>query len=57
MKDRLERIWKEVVMDRPRYYPGIFLEGLSHETSGRTADVQGEIRTWHLSNMNVEPYG
>jgi hypothetical protein len=26
--DKLERIWKEVVIAYLRYYPGIFLEGL-----------------------------
>jgi hypothetical protein len=47
MKNELERIWKEVVVARTRYYyPGICLEGLRKTTKPvRKAGVPGEIRT------------
>jgi hypothetical protein len=41
MPDELKRIWKEVIMDYSRYYPGICLEGLrkTTKTSVRPAGV------------------
>ncbi|PNF31555.1 hypothetical protein B7P43_G00786 [Cryptotermes secundus] len=52
MNDNLEVIWKEVVVAKSRYYPGIVLEGLlktmKKKNSVRTADVTVEIRNEHL---------
>jgi hypothetical protein len=45
MIDKLERIWKDVVMAQLRHYPSICLEGLSKTTtiSVRRAGVLLEI--------------
>jgi hypothetical protein len=55
MSDKLERIWKEVVMAYSRYYPGIFLEGLKKimKTLVRIACIPVESETKHFLSTNL----
>jgi hypothetical protein len=55
MSDKLERIWKEVVMNYPRYYPGIYLEGLRKimKTLVRIASIPVESETKHLLSTHL----
>jgi hypothetical protein len=44
MNNKLEGIWKEAVVAKTRYYPGICLEGLRKTTEPvRKVGVPGEI--------------
>jgi hypothetical protein len=50
----LEWIWKETVIAKSRYYPGIFLEEL-RKTSVRIRDVLTEIQGEHLPLSSDHP--
>jgi hypothetical protein len=56
MDDKLEWIWKEVVMTCSRHCPVICLEGLRNHENLRRAGVQAESRIEHLQNTGLEGY-
>jgi DNA-directed RNA polymerase subunit N (RpoN/RPB10) len=57
MNDELERIWKEAVILKSRYYHDIFMKDLrkTMKTSSM-ASIQAEIRTEHLPDTGLERY-
>lgn len=58
MIDELETIWKEVIMSNLRYYPNIFLKGLTETRKSLSQDscVLAEIWTKYLPNASIEWY-
>jgi hypothetical protein len=57
MTDEIWRIWKEMVMAKLRFYPGIYLEGLRKiKNILRIAYVSAGNRTGQLLNTRLECY-
>jgi hypothetical protein len=56
MNDELERIWKEVVIARSKYYPDIFLKGSRKTMKNFCLDSKYpvEIRSGHLVNTSEQ---
>jgi hypothetical protein len=53
MNNEVERIWKEIVIPKLRYYSEVCPERLNETTKNRIVHVRAKNRTRHFQNTSL----